>query len=86
MNEVVDSVRRVTEVIHEISNASHEQAIGIEQVSKAVTEMDNITQQNAALVDNAMQAANALNEQAHSMVEIVNMFRLDNDQATRRLR
>lgn len=86
MNEVVDSVRRVTEVIHEISNASHEQAIGIEQVSKAVTEMDNVTQQNAALVDNAMQAANALNEQAHSMVEIVNMFRLDNDQATRQLR
>ncbi len=76
MNEVVDAVRRVTDIMGEISVASGEQTSGIEQVNLAVTEMDTVTQQNAQLVEEAAAAAAALQEQATHLTEVVSIFRL----------
>ena len=77
MNEVVDSVKRVTNIMGEIMQASHEQSAGIEQITEAVTQMDDVTQQNAALVEQAAAAAQAMQEQVHSLNEAVGVFRLD---------
>ncbi|MYN45766.1 methyl-accepting chemotaxis protein [Pseudoduganella sp. FT93W] len=77
MNEVVASVRRVTDIMGEIMQASHEQSAGIEQITEAVTQMDDVTQQNAALVEQAAAAAQAMQEQVHSLNEAVGVFRLD---------
>lgn len=77
MNEVVDSVKRVTDIMGEIMQASHEQSAGIEQITEAVTQMDDVTQQNAALVEQAAAAAQAMQEQVHSLNEAVGVFRLD---------
>lgn len=77
MEEVVVSVKRVTDIISEISAASLEQSTGIEQVNQAVTQMDEVTQQNAALVEQAAAAAESLEEQAESLAEAVSVFRLD---------
>lgn len=57
MTDIVEAVRRVTDIMAEIATASDEQSKGIQQVSTAVTEMDNVTQQNAALVEEATTAA-----------------------------
>ena len=57
MDEIVGSVKRVTDIIGEIAAASHEQTAGIEQINQAVTQMDQVTQQNAALVEEAAAAA-----------------------------
>ncbi|MBR7781576.1 methyl-accepting chemotaxis protein [Undibacterium luofuense] len=76
MHEVVQAVQRVNDIVAEISSASQEQADGIVQVNQAVIEMDNMTQQNAALVEQASAAAEALHDQADSLVETVNMFRV----------
>jgi methyl-accepting chemotaxis protein len=76
MDEVVTAVRRVTDIMGEISAASTEQSAGIEQVGQAVTQMDTVTQQNAALVEQAAAAAEALAEQARSMMQSVSAFRL----------
>ena len=81
MNEVVDSVRRVTDIVAEISSASQEQSDGIEQVNIAITQMDEVTQQNAALVEQAAAAAQSLQEQAETLTETVGFFRLDQDAA-----
>ena len=64
MDEIVASVKRVTDIMGEISAASQEQSAGIEQVNQAVTQMDEVTQQNAALVEQAAAAAESLQEQA----------------------
>jgi methyl-accepting chemotaxis protein len=76
MQEVVNAVRRVTDIMGEISAASAEQSTGIEQVGQAVTQMDSVTQQNAALVEEAAAAAQSLAEQADSMMRAVSAFRL----------
>ncbi|MBT2326186.1 cache domain-containing protein [Variovorax paradoxus] len=77
MEEIVSSVKRVTDIIGEITAASHEQTQGIEQINQAITQMDQVTQQNAALVEEASAAAQSMQEQAGSLVEAVSVFRLD---------
>ncbi len=77
MTEVVNSVRRVTDIVAEITSASQEQSDGIEQVNIAITQMDETTQQNAALVEEAAAAAQSLQEQAETLTETVGFFKLD---------
>ena len=79
MQEVVTSVKRVTEIMSEISVASAEQSIGIEQVNGAIGEMDGMTQQNSALVEEASAAAHALDQQASALSEVVGVFKLEHD-------
>ncbi len=76
MEEIVQAVRRVTDIMGEISAASSEQSGGIEQVNRAVTQMDEVTQQNAALVEEAAAAAGALEDQAHRLRDAVSVFRV----------
>ncbi|MFZ4288227.1 methyl-accepting chemotaxis protein [Variovorax sp. HJSM1_2] len=82
MQEVVTSIRRVTDIMGEISAASVEQSQGVSQVGEAVTQMDQATQQNAALVEQSAAAANALKGQAQQLVDAVAVFKLS-DGATR---
>ena len=82
MDEIVGSIKRVTDVMGEISAASIEQSSGIEQVNQAVTQMDEVTQQNAALVEEAAAAAEALEEQAQNLWQAVSVFKLE-DRPTR---
>ncbi len=77
MQEIVASVKKVTDIMAEITNASREQSIGIEQVNQAVAQMDEVTQQNAALVEEAASASTALQEQAISLAQAVSVFHLD---------
>jgi methyl-accepting chemotaxis protein len=77
--EIVGSVQRVTDIVGAISSASQEQSTGIEQVNTAVTQMDEVTQQNAALVEEASAAAHALAEQANSLRDAVAVFTLRGD-------
>jgi methyl-accepting chemotaxis protein len=77
--EIVGSVQRVTDIVGAISSASQEQSKGIEQVNTAVTQMDEVTQQNAALVEEASAAAHALAEQANSLRDAVAVFTLRGD-------
>ncbi|WP_281202869.1 methyl-accepting chemotaxis protein [Methylophilus rhizosphaerae] len=76
MQEIVTSVQRVTDIMGEITAASTEQSSGIDQVNQAVTNMDEVTQQNAALVEEAAAAAESLVEQASGLMETVNQFKL----------
>ena len=76
MDEVVTSVQRVNAIIDEIALASVEQRDGIEQISMAVSQMDGVTQQNAALVEQAAAAADALQQQAASLADAVSIFKL----------
>ncbi len=78
MNEIVGSVQRVTDIIGEITSASVEQSEGINQVSGAVTQLDQMTQQNAALVEQSAAAADSLKEQSIKLAEVVATFRLQN--------
>ena len=77
MDEVVASVKRVTDIIGEISSASTEQTHGIEQVNQAIVQMDQVTQQNAALVEEAAAAAGSLQDQAHGLAQVVSVFKLN---------
>ena len=76
MEEVVASIRRVTDIVGEISNASSEQTHGIEQINDSITQMDHVTQQNAALVEQAAAAADAMQEQAAKLAQAVSIFKL----------
>ena len=76
MEEIVRSVRRVTDIMGEISAASQEQTVGIEQVSQTVIQMDEATQQNAALVEEASAAARSMEDQAAQLAQAVAVFRL----------
>jgi methyl-accepting chemotaxis protein len=76
MGEIVVSVQRVTDIMAEISAASQEQSSGIEQVNQTITQMDETTQQNAALVEEATASARALEEQAGELRDAVALFRL----------
>lgn len=79
MDEIVVSVKRVTDIMADIAAASVEQSSGIDQVNQAVTQMDEVTQQNAALVEQAAAAAESLEEQAQTLSETVAQFRLDSE-------
>ncbi|WP_223469087.1 methyl-accepting chemotaxis protein [Massilia soli] len=76
MDEVVASVKRVTDIMSEIANASQEQSAGIEQVNLSIIEMDSMTQQNAALVEEAAAAAQSLQDQAGELARVVSIFKL----------
>ena len=77
MDEIVASVQRVTDIIGEISAAALEQSQGISQVNEAVTRLDQMTQQNAALVEESAAAAESLKDQAHRMTTLVSGYRVD---------
>jgi len=76
MSEVVESVKRVTDVVSEISAASNEQSVGIDEINRAVAQMDEVTQQNAALVEQAAAAAQSMQEQAARLASTVSVFKL----------
>ena len=76
MHEIVSSIHRVSDLVGDISSASAEQRAGVVQVGHEVTRMDQVTQQNAALVQESAAAAESLKQQAHVLVESVAGFRL----------
>ncbi|WP_296529847.1 methyl-accepting chemotaxis protein [Rhodoferax sp.] len=76
MQEVVSSIKRVTDIMGEISTASSEQSIGVAQVGEAITQMDQVTQQNASLVEEMAAAADSLKSQAQELVQTVSVFKL----------
>jgi len=82
MLEVVASVRRVSDIIGEIAEASHEQTQGIEQINDAVSKMDEVTQQNAALVEEAAAAAQSMHDQAGSLTDVVGIFKIQQQVAS----
>jgi methyl-accepting chemotaxis protein len=77
MEEVVASVRRVTDIMGEITSASQEQSVGIAHVNTTILEMDETTQQNAALVEEAAAAAASMQDQAANLARVVSVFKLD---------
>ncbi len=77
MNQIVTSVKQVADLMSEIAAASHEQSQGIGQINQAITTMDDATQQNAALVEEAAAAAKSLQDQAANLAKIVSVFKLD---------
>ena len=79
MNEIVQAVKRVTDIMAEIAAASDEQSAGIEEVNQAIVQMDNVTQQNAALVEEAAAAAESMQEQAKGLYVAVSVFKLEED-------
>ncbi|MEL4013744.1 methyl-accepting chemotaxis protein [Dryocola clanedunensis] len=81
MDEIVNAVTRVTDIMGEIASASDEQSRGIDQVGLAVSEMDRVTQQNAALVEESAAAAAALEEQASRLTQAVSVFRITHNAA-----
>jgi methyl-accepting chemotaxis protein len=81
MHEIVGSVNRMTGIMSEISNASTEQTSGIEQVNQAISQMDEVTQQNAALVEESAAAAQSMQNQAAKLAELVSRFKPSGGQA-----
>jgi methyl-accepting chemotaxis protein len=79
MDEIVTSVKKVTDIVSEIAAASMEQSAGIDQVNNAITNMDEVVQQNAALVEEAAAAANSLEDKAQELTGFTNKFTLSND-------
>ncbi len=76
MDEVVQAIRRVSEIVADITAASHEQSMGVDQINEAITQMDQATQQNAALVEEMAAATGSLNKQARDLVGTVDTFEL----------
>jgi methyl-accepting chemotaxis protein len=76
MTETVTSIRKVTDIMGEISRATHEQAAGMSQIGEAVSTMDKVTQQNATLVEEMASAASSLNSQAQDLVQLVSFFKI----------
>ena len=76
MGEIVAAIKRVNDIVAEISAASREQSAGVTQVGEAVSAMDQATQQNAALVEQSAAAAETLRQQAHGLVRAVAVFKL----------
>lgn len=81
MSEIVSATKRVTEIVGEISVASNEQSVGVGQVGEAVNQMDQVTQQNAALVEESAAAAERLKSQAQQLVQAVAVFKLSESAA-----
>ena len=77
MTETVDSIRRVTALMFDIATASQEQSEGVEQIGQAITQIDDVTQQNAALVEEATAAAESLERQAGSLADLLSEFKVD---------
>src|SRR4051812_11080280 len=77
--EIVESINKVATIVSDIASASSEQASGVEEVNKALTQMDEVTQQNSALVEQATATAKTLDQQAQAMSEQVSFFRLEDD-------
>jgi methyl-accepting chemotaxis protein len=86
MDEIVTSVKRVTDIMSEISAASQEQSQGIEQVTQTITQMDEVTQQNAALVEEASTSAHGMEEQAKQLTSSVSIFTLQTAKSIRNSR
>ena len=82
MQEIVDSIKRVTTIMSDIALASQEQSAGIEQVNGAIAQMDQVTQQNAALVEEAAAASTAMREQAQQLAQLVSTFRFESGAQT----
>jgi len=82
MHEIVESVNRVTGIMGEITSASREQTAGIEQINQAIAQMDEVTQQNTSLVEEAAAASEALQDQAVRLAELVSVFKIDTSQGT----
>ncbi len=76
MHDIVDSIKRVTDIMGEITAATHEQTSGIEQINQAIGQMDEVTQQNAALVEQAAAAAESLQDQVTNLSDVVSQFKL----------
>jgi len=76
MSDIVNQVRRVSDLIGEIAYASEEQTTGIGQIGSAVTQLDEVTQQNAALVEESAAAAESLKHQAQALAETVSVFKV----------
>ncbi|MFZ6644111.1 methyl-accepting chemotaxis protein [Undibacterium sp. TJN25] len=76
MQDIVSSIKRVTDIMNEIMSATSEQTSGIEQINAAIMQMDDVTQQNAALVEEAAAAAGSLQTQANNLAQVVSTFRL----------
>ncbi len=83
MGEVVASVRRVTDIMGEITSASREQSVGIDEVNQAIGQMDQVTQQNAALVEEAAAAAASMQEQAAQLAQVAASFKLGTEAVAR---
>ncbi|WP_345796123.1 methyl-accepting chemotaxis protein [Castellaniella sp. MT123] len=82
MQQIVDSINRVTDIMGEISAASREQTTGIEEINSAITQMDDVTRQNASLVEESAAAATSLQEQAGTLAQLVAIFNLGADAAS----
>ena len=82
MGDIVDSIVRVTDIMGEITSATHEQTIGIEQINMAIAQMDEVTQQNAALVEEAAAASQSMQEQAGELAHVVGFFKTGNHLAS----
>ena len=84
MQEIVSGIQRVADIVDEIALASREQASGLAQINQAVSHLDGVTQQNAALVEQSSAAAAALQQQAHHLAEVADTFRLEEQAGLRR--
>ena len=76
MQEIVESIKKVTDIMGEITVASQEQTSGIEQINIAITQMDQVTQQNSALVEETAAASESLQDQAASLAQVVSLFKI----------
>jgi methyl-accepting chemotaxis protein len=76
MDQIVESIHRVTEIMGEITSASRQQSVGIEQVTRAIGQMDNVTQQNVGLVEEAAAASASMQDQASGLAQVVSVFRI----------
>ena len=85
MQEIVESVRKVTDIMSEITVASREQTSGIEQINVAIAQMDHVTQQNSALVEETAAASEALQDQAVSLTQVVGVFKIGTAYADNRI-
>jgi methyl-accepting chemotaxis protein len=77
LDQIVASVKKVTDIVSEIAAASQEQSTGIEQVNKAIAQLDQLTQQNASLVEEASAASQSMTEQAHALNEAMKRYKVD---------
>ncbi|MFZ6646846.1 methyl-accepting chemotaxis protein [Undibacterium sp. TJN25] len=84
MQEIVASVRRVTDIMSQIADASYQQSVGVDQVNRTITDLDGVTQQNAALVEQAAAASGNLDEQAAKLSQAVSVFKFDRHLASPR--
>jgi uncharacterized phage infection (PIP) family protein YhgE len=80
----VTSIKQVADIMGEITAATQEQSNGIEEVNQAITQMDEMTQQNAALVEQSAAAAESMQEQSHNLAQAVSIFKLSHDDHARR--